>query len=404
MLIDREKSLVVVVVCDTYDEEKVYEAVRTGVAAAGGLASVLSPDEKVLVKPNFLKSADPDSAVATHPAVLKAVLRLLWEYGCTDTLYGDSPGNDTGARVADRLGLETQKPLFGARFTPMTHEVKVRFPEGMTEKEFYFAEEVTEADAVINVCKMKTHALMRITGAVKNPFGLVCGYRKAMAHVKYPNASLFARMLADIHRCVKPRLHIMDGIVAMEGNGPGAGTPTPMNLLLFSTDPVAIDTVFCHLIGIDPQSVPTNVQGAAMGIGTCDSQKIELILADASGTHSVGFAQFCEQYGRPDFAVERTKLPPQFRGLKILEQFTRRPVIHKERCVSCGICVQHCPVPGKALSFAKGKNHPPVYDYKKCIRCYCCQELCPKKAITVGRKSSSVKSGLQDRTQPKHGK
>lgn len=387
----RERSRVSVVICDTYEEEAVYQAVKMGVAAIGGLEAVLSPDERVLVNPNFLKSADPDSAVATHPAVLRAVLRLLQEYGCRDTLYGDSPGTGTGAKVADRLDLSREEPIHGARFTPMTQEVRVPFAEGLTETEFYFAQEVTQVDAIVNVCKMKTHALMRITGAVKNPFGLVCGYRKAMEHAKFPNASLFARMLADIHRCVSLRLHIMDGIVAMEGNGPGAGEPTPMGLLLFSTDPVAIDTVFCHLIGLDPQAVPTNVQGAAMGIGTCDQSQIELVLADPSGAHPVDLSGFCELYGKPDFKAERTKtnLTNRLVGLlRILERFQekrRRPVIDSAKCVACGLCAEHCPVPGKALHFSNGRDRPPVYDYDACIRCYCCQELCPKQAISVGK-------------------
>ena len=73
------------------------------------------------------------------------------------------------------------------------------------------------------------------------------------------------------------------------------------------------------------------------------------------------------------------------RSLSMLSLFSRRPVIDAKRCIHCGICVSHCPVPGRALSFRNGKDQPPVYDRKKCIRCYCCQEMCPQKAITAGR-------------------
>ncbi len=381
-----DRSKVSIVVCETYDEETVYDAVCKGVNALGGIGNFVSKDESILVNPNFLKTADVGSAVATHPAVLKAVLRLLYEYGCRKTVYGDSPGNGTGAKVADKLEIDRSEPIYGAEFVPMTKEVRVEFPDGMTEKEFYFAEEVTKADAIINVCKMKTHALMLITGAVKNPFGLICGHRKAMQHVKYPNASLFARMLVDIHRCVPLRLHIMDGIVAMEGNGPGAGNPRPMNLLLFSADPVAIDTIFCYLIGVDPADVPTNFQGDAMGIGTMDKDKIDIILTDESGTHDADFVEFCRKYSAPDFNTICTKAHPEFKGLKLIDKLSSRPVINKKKCVLCGVCVNHCPVPGKAVSFSDGRDKPPVYDYSKCIGCFCCQELCPQKAIEVGRR------------------
>ncbi len=385
----QEKSTVVAVYCDSYEPDKVYEAVCTGVHELGGLETLLRPEERVLVKPNFLKPASADSAVTTHPCVIQAVLRMLQEYGCRSVRFGDSPGHGICEQAAESLGLPINAALYGASIAPMTEECRVSFQDGMTEKEFYFAKEVTETDAVVNVCKMKTHALMRVTGAVKNLFGLTCGYRKAMEHVKFPNASVFARVLVDIHRCVKPRLHIMDAIVAMEGNGPGAGTPTPMNLLLFSTDPVAMDAVFCALIHMDPESVPTNVQGEAMGLGTYHKENIQVKFAKAGKTQSTEVMtvdRFSEVRGNPDFNASHRKKGLMMYGLSFLESFARRPVIHKDRCIHCGICVSHCPVPGKALSFKNGKDQPPVYDRQKCIRCYCCQEMCPQKAITAGRK------------------
>ena len=170
-------------------------------------------------------------------------------------------------------------------------------------KEFDFCKEVVESDAIINVCKMKTHALERITGAVKNVYGFICGLKKAAGHVKFPNDTVFARMLADIHRCTHPRLHIMDGIIAMEGNGPGAGTPTPMNVLLVSTDPVALDTVYCYLINLDPEAVPTNSQGCRMGIGTDIEEEIDIIL---DGRHITKDELF-KTYGNGAFDVGREK-------------------------------------------------------------------------------------------------
>ena len=383
---EEKKALVVAVPCEDYDSEKVFAAVRTGIQALGGWEAFLRPEERVLVKPNLLKPAVAESAVTTHPAVLRAVLRLLKEYGCTSVRYGDSPGHDTGAHALERIGFSADESVYGAELAPMTEEIRVDFPEGMTEKEFWFAREVTEADAIINVCKMKTHALMRITGAVKNLFGLLCGTRKAREHVKFPNDGLFARMLVDIHRCVKPRLHIMDAVTAMEGNGPGSGNPTHMGLLLFSADPVALDTVFCSLINMAPETVPTNAQGEAMGLGVCHVEQIELLLADPNGSsNTMSVHAFTEQYGKPDFDAIREQKGMLARSLSMLSLVQRRPMIRADRCVRCGICVAHCPVPGKAISFKNGKDSPPVYDRKKCIRCYCCQEMCPQNAITAAR-------------------
>ena len=380
---DNKKSRVVVIPCDDYDEEKVYERLKCGLDELGGIGRFIKPEEKVLVKLNLLSAAQPERAVTTHPSVAKAVLRLLNEAGCADVKYGDSPGYGTCESALRMLGIDEE--CFGARMTPMSEAEHVEFPEGMTCKEFDFCKEIVESDAIINVCKMKTHALERITGAVKNVYGFICGYRKAAGHVKFPNATVFARMLADIHRCTKPRLHIMDGIVAMEGNGPGSGTPTPMNVLIVSDDPVAVDTVFCYLVNLDPEIIPTNSQGMRMGIGTDNEDEIEIVLCGDGEPRTVSKDELFEKYGNASFDVPRGKPRGTFlmRYSGFMTKLARRPMIDKSKCVKCGICVNHCPVPGKAVDFKNGKDNPPVYDYKKCIRCYCCQEMCPKHAISA---------------------
>lgn len=399
------EAKVALVCCETYEETAVYQAMKKGMDLLGGIRRFVRPDEKILVKPNFLSAAEADQAVTTHPAVMRGMFRILQEAGCTDVLYGDSPGHGSCRSVAARIGVDTGEQ-YGARMAEMSEEVLVKFEEGMTAREFHFAKEVTEADAIINLCKMKTHMLERVTGAVKNLYGLICGYRKAAGHVKYANATVFARALADIHRCVKPRLHVMDGIVAMEGNGPGSGDPVPMKVLLFSEDPVALDTVFCSLVYLNPESVPTNTQGAAMGIGIMDEERIAVLVpkADRKGREALDaeadmetltVKEAVQRFGNPAFDVDRQGTKKSFLSSfsEFMTSISRRPVIDRERCIKCGICVNHCPVPGKAVDFKRGKNHPPVYDYDKCIRCYCCQEMCPQSAIHVRGQKIRKKKG-----------
>ena len=99
----------------------------------------------------------------------------------------------------------------------------------------------------------------------------------------------------------------------------------------------------------------------------------------------ISMENLIEKYGNPNFNVDRTKVRSNIwtKLAKALNIFQKKPYIEPDKCVRCGICVNSCPVPGKAVDFRNGKNHPPVYDYKKCIRCFCCQEMCPKKAIKV---------------------
>ena len=80
------------------------------------------------------------------------------------------------------------------------------------------------------------------------------------------------------------------------------------------------------------------------------------------------------------FVLHRTVLLGCF---VVLGVFQSRPYIIEEKCKKCGVCVESCPVEGKAVRFDNGRRNPPVYDYKKCIRCFCCQEMCPHQAIQV---------------------
>ncbi|MCR5323868.1 MAG: DUF362 domain-containing protein [Lachnospiraceae bacterium] len=386
-----ERSKVIVVPCENYNEETVYHAMKTGIQALGGIGCFVKPEEKILVKTNFLSVADKDSAIVTHPSVIKGMLRILNEEGYGDVCYGDSPGHGSSKAAIRKLGID-ESSSFGAKMADMNEEAKVHFEQGKTCKDFVFTKEVVEADAIINLCKMKTHALERITGAVKNVYGYVCGMNKATGHTKFPNDTIFARMLCDIHAYKKPRLSIMDGIVAMEGNGPASGKPVQMKVMLFSADPVALDTVFCYLVDLDPELVPTCSQGEVLGVGTDREENIDIIVAhpDNSGSNVIiSRSELLDKYGSRQFDVPRKKARLTFlKGFSdVMTRFARRPAINKDQCIKCGICVNHCPVPGKAVDFVNGKDKPPVYDYKKCIRCYCCQEMCPQHAIYVRGKN-----------------
>ena len=278
-------------------------------------------------------------------------------------------------KVAEECGIKQAADDLGIPMGDFEHGTQVEF-EGRAADHFVLCNEVLEADGIINVCKMKTHQLERITGAVKNTFGCVFGINKGASHARFATAETFAKMIADLNLLVHPILHVMDGVVAMEGNGPQSGTPTPMNVLMLSTDPVALDAVFCHLVNLDPRLVPTNVSGMEQGVGTF--AEIEVLTEEGRMTpEEVG-----KKYGNKKFNVQRST---EFRGalkpVRFLKPFLeKKPVVKWEKCVGCGICVRACPVEGKAIEVRNGKAE---YDYSKCIKCYCCQEMCPEEAITV---------------------
>ncbi|NCB92537.1 MAG: DUF362 domain-containing protein [Clostridia bacterium] len=367
------KSKVILVPCDSYEEEQVYEKIKTGISLLGGWESLIRKEEKILLKPNLVRKAEVSRAVITHPAVVGAVARLLRENGYEHLGCGDSCGVGDARKVMEGTGMDTLLDQY---------DVTVEdFGKASMVDDFYLARPVQEADALINLCKMKTHALERVTGGVKNLYGCISGFHKAQGHTRYPNADSFARMLIELNQKIRPRLCIMDAVVAMEGNGPTSGDPIPMNLIMIGTDPVAVDSVFCHLVHLKPELVPTNIHGERMGLGQWKEEMIQILTPDGE----ISMQEAVKRYGDPDYNVDRRKqrknIWSKFRY--IMKPFGKRPYIVDADCKKCGICVEACPVEGKAITFKNGRKEPPKYDYKKCIRCFCCQEMCPHKAIQV---------------------
>lgn len=403
---DNKKSKVALVKCDSYEQEKVDAAVRKAVELLGGLEDIFgsadakarfasgvqatTKESRLVLKPNLLAKTPPEKACTTHPAVFAAVGRLLQEEGYDNLKYGDSPGNPVikPEKIAEECGLKKEADRLGIPFGDFEEGVQFDISGGRVAENFVLCKEIAEADGVINICKMKTHQLERITGAVKNIFGCVFGINKASSHAKFPTAEEFAKMMGDLNNLVVPKLHVMDGITAMEGNGPHNGTPTSMNVILASDDPVALDSVYCHLIDLDPELVPTNVAAAEQGVGTYED------VAVITEAGEISLKEAADLYGNKDFNVQRGReYKGQFRTVKLLAPLlNNKPIIRKEKCIGCGICVDTCPVDGKAIHIRKHSSEEAAvrkdrgtafYDYDKCIKCYCCQEMCPEDAITV---------------------
>jgi uncharacterized protein (DUF362 family)/Pyruvate/2-oxoacid:ferredoxin oxidoreductase delta subunit len=326
----------------------------------------------VLLKPNLLGPAAPEECATTHPLVFAETARALRERGYA-LAYGDSPG--FGHRLeatARRCGLAAEADLLGIPLAEFEHGADVHHPSAVVHRQFHIARGVLGARALVNLPKLKTHGLATMSGALKNVLGVIPGFRKAEYHVTHPDLEGFSRMLADLNGLVRSSLVVMDAIRGMEGNGPRAGTPVDVGLLIVSDDPVAVDAVACRVAGIDPARVPLLAMAEEAGVGRAAPGRIEL-----RGDPVEGLAP--RRFALPP-AHLAAKLPPVlFRWAKNL--MVPKPAIVPSRCRRCGECVKACPVSPKAL--AQEAGGVPRYTYRRCIRCFCCQEACPHRAIEI---------------------
>jgi uncharacterized protein (DUF362 family)/Pyruvate/2-oxoacid:ferredoxin oxidoreductase delta subunit len=368
------KSKVALIHCETYDDVRVYEAIKLGIDLLGGMAQFVKPGERIILKPNVLIGSAPEKCVCTHPAVLKAVGKLFLEAGIIVSC-GDSPAfGSTGfnTRIA---GLKQVADELGIPMEDFSKGTAVSYKEGILIKRFVIADCVLKADGLVSLPKLKTHGLTRLTGAVKNQFGCVPGFLKNQQHARMADPYNFAAMLVDLNTLLKPRLYIMDAIMAMEGNGPRNGRPRKIGALLLSNDPIALDTIACKIINLNPAFVPTCALGEKAGLGTCRIENIEVVGANI------------EDFICQDFDVVRKPVEHAASGkmrIFMKNQTNPKPVIDKALCTKCGTCVKHCPVEPKAVDWLDGdKTQPPVHNYSRCIRCFCCQELCPEGAISI---------------------
>lgn len=369
-----DKSKVALIRCESYDEDEVCKAVEEGINLLGGISNFFEPKEKILIKPNLLFGAKPEKCVNPHPSVLKALGKLLKEAD-VDVYYGDSPGFGRCERNMERACFKEVADELGIKLADFENGRAVSHKDALLNKRFVIANGVLDSDGLINLSKLKTHQLTRLTGAIKNQFGCIPGVRKGEHHVKMPDPYDFSTMLIDLNTLTKARLYIMDAVIAMEGNGPRSGDPKKLNALLFSSDPIALDSVACKIVDLDPEVVPTSKIGEKAGLGTYHYENIEIVGGDV------------ESFVDKTFNIIR-KAPRSSKGGRVMRflrnRISPRPIIDEAKCNKCSTCVKMCPVYPKSVDWHTGeKTKPPTYKYDRCIRCYCCQELCPEGAITV---------------------
>jgi uncharacterized protein (DUF362 family) len=254
-------------------EEEIREKVRAAVEAVGGMGRFVKSGDLVIIKPNLVISMLAETGATVDWRVTRAVADLVKEQGGR-AVIGEScgTGGDT-EKVFQKTGHAALRERgYEVVDFKKIENVEVSIPNAQVIQKVQIPVLVKQADVIINIPKIKTHDQIPMSGALKNMKGALAEKEKNRLHKDGLNQGV-----AEINALLRPKLVVFDGIIAQEGLGPVFGDPVEMDLIIAADDQVAVDTVVCHIMEIDPKQVLCIRYAEEMGLGTSDLEKIEII-------------------------------------------------------------------------------------------------------------------------------
>ncbi|MBN2140141.1 MAG: DUF362 domain-containing protein [Desulfovibrionaceae bacterium] len=225
-------------------------------ATVGGLLDLCGPGPKpgdrVLVKPNLVSRANARLS-CTSPRVVRAACVWVLDHGARP-LVADSPAFGSARANARACGLDKRLAGLDAAITGLGE------PQGLALSfggRIGVSRLALEADLILNAPKLKAHGQMRMSAAVKNLFGCVTGFRKALAHVRLGGRPRdFAGLIIEVMIALPRTISLLDGVEAMSDSGPIRGRACGLGLLAASESAVALDSAVYSMLGLEPGQVP----------------------------------------------------------------------------------------------------------------------------------------------------
>lgn len=228
----------------------------------------ITPGADVALKPNLGWDKLIPGAISA-PWVVEAVIVAIKDYVGTIYMVEADQVVVNVEKVFRLTRLDEVCARHGVTWVNMSksEHVRLRKPDRLVLHDVRLPEILTRTE-LITLPLMKTHNKTTITGAIKNQWGCL----QALRHNFHP---VLARALVDVNRMVQPRLAVMDGTIALEGNGPKSGTPREMNLVLASGNLVGIDATAARIMGFDPAQIEQLTLCAQHGLGSRDGFAVE---------------------------------------------------------------------------------------------------------------------------------
>lgn len=390
-----------IVRCNSYNEQEIYNAIKKSL---NDINFEIKPKIKVLIKPNVLAGNNPKKATVTHPAFVGAICRILKEKNCDISIGDSSAYYENGFTRGNfrKIGLDKIAEKYGARLIAFEEEDVVKAKhQSKIVKELFITSLYNKFDLIISAPKLKVHSLAKITGAVKNLYGMVPGGCKQLNHDKIGSNEGYkfalGQLINDVYLNIKPELSLLDGIVGLERDGPAStGEPKKVWVIMASKNAIALDYVIVKMIHENPDSVYTLI----------DAEKRKLI--DFKKIKIIGKIPDTD-FKKLEIKKKSSKIGKSISN-KVWNELYVYPYVKHSKCNLCKICIKKCPVKsisiknkkyplqkivGYFLSLKLGNNcHTKMqsttpslsnkkiyFDRKKCVYCYGCEHYCPKKAI-----------------------
>ena len=249
----------------------------------GELFSLIGPTPKliprgsrVLIKPNLTAEENLwEKGILTGPIFMQALVEEVQKAGPAEVIIAEAIAIGLNSKKAFAAnGYEEVARATGARLLDLYDGEfeEIKTPAGGLLKSVRVSREVLRADFFINAPVLKTHFASTLTAAMKNLKGTTTYDEKKRFHYLGLN-----KAFTELNAVLKPHLNVLDGLIAMEGDGPIAGTPVGLNLLMAGTDTVAVDTIAARIMGIDPTEVLSLCLAQGMGLGVWDEKDIRVL-------------------------------------------------------------------------------------------------------------------------------
>jgi len=330
----------------------------------GGLEKYVKKNARVFIKPNVCVPKKNETGAVTSPELISELIKLLQPISKEISL-GECP--ITGYRYMENLkvsGVYDEVLETGVNIVNLNQDEKVKL-DG-----FYIPRSVLDCDVFINMPIMKTHERTGVTLSLKNIMGILPGKQKRAMHKKG-----LEKGIVDLNKIVKSHLVVVDANNCQEGSGPIHGELKKVGLIVVGDNPVAVDSICCKIMGVDPYLIEHIKMAYDMGLGPISEDNINVVGLERDYIQKF---RLPFMFDNPIVRLSLQNFEAPFRSFfeKIYEiEF------NWDKCTKCNLCVNACP-----KRIIKMTEKGPIHNREECILCLCCFEACLSNAINI-RKS-----------------